>query len=341
MGNRSIGLLAVLTAVLSVLGLVEVRATEGQPDLGRPFTVHVPAGLDVDDAGAVPLVVALHGCGQDGGKFPVGTRFADVADEAGFVVVFPEQLRSANASACWNWFLPDHQSRGAGEPEILAAITEHVIADTTTVDNAGEAVGLIDRDRVFVTGLSAGADMATVMAATYPDLYAAVAPIAGCAYLTCADVAGEAAIAAMGDHARPMPAFVVQSTGDEVNNVAMGETAVQQWKRTYELALGASTGQPALAHRAFVPGGDGDLCVEPGSQYPCPAGALGWAEYPVTSRTWADPTNGCVATLAWTVHLAGHAWLGGDADGAYTEGAGPDLSRAIWSFFDDSVDCRT
>ena len=58
----------------------------------------------------------LHGGTQDGDDFAVGTRMNERAEEHGLIVAYPSQSKAANASLCWNWFMPEHQKRGAGEP---------------------------------------------------------------------------------------------------------------------------------------------------------------------------------------------------------------------------------
>src|SRR4029079_8273382 len=102
------------------------------------------------------------------------SHFNDIADRDGFAVLYPQQNVSANSSApfaagngvvCWNCFLPDDQHRGAGEPGVIAALTRSVMAAQGS-----------DPARVFVTGVSAGADLAVTLAAAYPDVYAAAAP---------------------------------------------------------------------------------------------------------------------------------------------------------------------
>ena len=262
----------------------------------------------------------LHGCNQTAADAEVGTRWSELADAAGFVVVYPEQVPEANGARCWSWFLPEHQQRGAGEPAILLDIVRRVAA-----------VHRIDATRVYVAGASAGADMATILAATYPDVFAAVAPFAGCAYASCSDVSGSLAREAMGPRARAVPALVVQGTADPLNNPAMGETAVQQWIGTN----GASpTPTSTEDHGDAAPGspGSGDTCVR-NAQFPCVAGATGWEAYPYTVHHHEDG-QGCSLVDAVYVHGLSHDYPGGNPDGSFTDPAGPDASALAWRFFE-------
>ncbi|MCC2689506.1 MAG: hypothetical protein K0S21_2309 [Rhizobiaceae bacterium] len=118
-----------------------------------------------------PLVVVLHGCTQTAASYDHGSGWSRLADRSGFALLFPEQQRANNANLCFNWFQPEDNRRGGGE----ALSIRQMIA-------AASADGRIDPERIFVTGLSAGGAMASVMLATYPELFAGGAVIAGLPY---------------------------------------------------------------------------------------------------------------------------------------------------------------
>ena len=94
-----------------------------------------------------------------------------MADQHGFALLFPEQQRPNNPHLCFNWFLPNDIRRDSGEALSIRQMVEAMIL----------AHGL-DRLRVFVTGLSAGGAMASVMLSAYPDVFAGGAIIAGLPY---------------------------------------------------------------------------------------------------------------------------------------------------------------
>jgi poly(hydroxyalkanoate) depolymerase family esterase len=117
------------------------------------------------------LVVALHGCGQQAADYDDETGWTELADRWGFMLLLPEQREANNQSKCFNWFEPADASRDRGEALSIRQMVERMKADHG-----------IDEDRVFVTGLSAGGAMTSVMLASYPDVFAGGGVIAGVPY---------------------------------------------------------------------------------------------------------------------------------------------------------------
>jgi poly(hydroxyalkanoate) depolymerase family esterase len=267
----------------------------------RSYKLYVPSGHHA--GGRRPLVVMLHGGTQDADDFAAGTRMNDLAEEHGFLVAYPNQCKSANPSLCWNWFKPEDQMRGAGEPSIIAGITSEIIAEHD-----------IDPQCVFVAGLSAGGAMAGVMAATYPEIYAAVGVHSGLPYRSATDVAS--AFAAM-----------------------RGDPGLQQSRRKLRHAP-----DHAPRPRTIVFHGDADRIVHPSNATKIVeervksedsierAKARSSASRTYTRAVTRDKT-GTVVVEHWLIHGSGHAWSGGSPDGTYTDPHGPDASREMLRFF--------
>lgn len=146
--------------------MVETAAFGANPGALRMFS-HAPEGL----ARGAPLVVVLHGCTQQAQAYAAGAGWLTLADRHGFVVVAAEQAAANNPNRCFNWFSPGDTRRGEGEAASIAAMAAHAIAEHG-----------LDPERVFVTGLSAGGAMTSVMLAAYPDVFAGGAIIAGLPY---------------------------------------------------------------------------------------------------------------------------------------------------------------
>jgi len=267
----------------------------------RLYKVYVPAQYSVASTERVPMVVMLHGCTQSPDDFANGTRMNALADEHGFIVVYPAQSANANVQKCWNWFRTQDQIRESGEPAIIAGITRDVASTYR-----------IDERRIFVAGMSAGAAMAVILGATYPDLYAAVGAHSGLAYGAAHDMpsafgamrGGSGLSRAASQAAIAIPTIVFHGDGDHTVDARNATTIVEQTTARHDhatLRVDASTGT--------APGGR------------------------TYSRTdYVDASDRVVAEQ-WTLHGAGHAWSGGSAAGSFTDPRGPDASREMIRFF--------
>jgi poly(hydroxyalkanoate) depolymerase family esterase len=118
-----------------------------------------------------PLVVVLHGSSQSAESYNNGSGWSALADECGVALLFPGQRRSNNVIKSFNWFKPGDSHRGDGEPLSIRQMIGQVIDEQA-----------IDPSRVFITGLSSGGAMTSVMLATYPEVFAGGAIIAGLPY---------------------------------------------------------------------------------------------------------------------------------------------------------------
>lgn len=147
-----------------------VRSDRLRPLPGWSGSAGLRAHIFVPDdlpAGA-PLVVVLHGCKQDAAGYDAGAGWSTLAERHGFALLFPEQQPANNPNGCFNWFDPAQTARGRGEAAAIAEMVGTMVA-----------AHRLDSARVFIGGLSAGGAMTAVMLATYPELFAGGAIIAG------------------------------------------------------------------------------------------------------------------------------------------------------------------
>jgi poly(hydroxyalkanoate) depolymerase family esterase len=189
-----------------------------------------------------PLVIALHGCTQTSDEYDHGAGWSSLADRLGFAVVYPQQQPANNPKNCFSWFLPGDIARGHGEALSIREMVEHAIATFAA-----------DRRKVFITGLSAGGAMASAMLATYPEVFAGGAIIAGLPYGCASNVqqAFEAmftehghAAQALGDRVRaasrhrgPWPKISVwHGTSDPIVKPINSEDIIRQWTNVHGLS---------------------------------------------------------------------------------------------------------
>ena len=215
--------------------------------------VHVPDDLPP----GAPLVVVLHGCTQSAEAYDVGSGWSTLADRYGFALLYPEQQRRNNPNLCFNWFVPEDTRRGGGEAE---SIREMVVA-------AVERYGL-DASRVFVTGLSAGGAMTSVMLATHPEVFAAGAIIAGLPYGTASTIPKALERmrghgherARLSDHVRAASSHkgawptvsVWHGTADRTVDASNAAMIIEQWRGVHGINTSPATTRVAgQVHRSW------------------------------------------------------------------------------------------
>lgn len=243
-----------------------------------------------------PLVVLLHGCTQNPRDFAAGTRFHELAQREGVLVLYPGQAPGANPRDCWNWFLPGHQQRGQGEPGWIAALTQSVIDKHR-----------VDPDRVFIGGMSAGAAMAALVLEAYPELYAAAGLHSGLPARAARSVLGALGVMKGLALSRPGTAHAARRTivfhGDK-DNVVHPRNCDRILARLpgirsepTETRQGRTAGGREFTHKVFHGAGQRPLAEQ------------------------------------WIVHGSGHGWSGGSPDGSHTDPSGPDASAEMLRFF--------
>jgi len=267
----------------------------------RAYKLYIPSGYQGQP---VPLVVMLHGGTQTPDDFAAGTRMNVIAEEETCLVVYPAQPSHANPAKCWNWFRPEDQQRGRGEPSLIAGITRQVMHNYS-----------VDPQRVYVAGMSAGAAAAAVMGATYADLYAAIGVHSGLACGVADDLMSafaamrqggsrnSCATSAISDDRPPIPIIVFHGDRDMIVHPRNADHVVAR-------SIRAANWQKKV-RRGRVPGGHDYTC------------------------TIHSDANGQTILEQWCIHGAGHAWSGGSPCGSYTDPRGPNATKEMPRFFHD------
>ncbi|WP_075791887.1 extracellular catalytic domain type 1 short-chain-length polyhydroxyalkanoate depolymerase [Massilia putida] len=255
----------------------------------------------------LPLVVMLHGGGQNASDFAVGTGMNELAEQHNCFVLYPEQSVQANWTMCWNWFEESHHHRGQGEPALIAGAIQEINADYS-----------IDETRVYIAGFSAGGAMAVVLGRTYPELFAAVGCHSGLAHRSAIDHYG--AMQAMKDGVEAdelsdgtckvsMPLIAFHGDQDSTVHPKNSLSVVQQYIAGHPNKRSNEPG-----HRSFS--------TETGI-----AGGRAFTRYIHMGK------GDRILAEHWSIAGAGHAWSGGTQRGSYTDEGGPNASREMLRFF--------
>jgi poly(hydroxyalkanoate) depolymerase family esterase len=263
----------------------------------RRYRLFKPPGIRRNER--LPLLVMLHGCDQDAEALASSSRMNTVAARERFFVLYPEQDRLSNVQGCWNWYDTRTGRAQAESNSIIAAIEQICLSQP------------VDRSRVALAGISAGAGMAVLLATLHPERFRAIAMHSGIA----PGVAHSSASAIKAMFGRsvtisPLPdippavrlpaLLVIHGAADHVVRPGNGAEAAMRWG----MRVGAKPGKPRQVQR--------------GAWY-----AANITDYRKSGRL--------IASFCEIEHL-GHAWSGGAAGHPYSDSKGPDASRMIWSF---------
>ena len=201
------------------------------------------------------LVVVLHGCTQTADGYDHGAGWSQLADDHDFILLFPEQQRSNNPNLCFNWFSRADNVRDRGETLSIRQMIG------TMIDAHG-----IDTSRIFITGLSAGGAMTSILLASYPELFAGGAIIAGLPFGAASNV--QQALEAMrapdtlsgdqlgdrvrsaSDHAGPWPRVAIwHGAADQTVKSSNADAILAQWLSVHELDEAPNSTEDISGHR--------------------------------------------------------------------------------------------
>jgi len=262
----------------------------------------------------MPLIIMLHGCTQNPDDFAAGTRMNELADKHAFLVAYPAQSANANGSNCWNWFNVSDQARDRGEPSLIAGITREVASSYR-----------VDERRIFVAGLSAGAAMAVILGATYPELFAAVGAHSGLPYGAADDV--PSAFAAMRGSSGPIfSGRGLKSRTSTPRDAPTRAPPTIVFHGDHDTTVNADNGSKIVA-QAIALGREQTGCLKKSVQAQVSANGR-----ECTITIYRDSMmRPCIEQ--WVLHGAGHAWSGGCSNGSYIDERGPDASAEMVRFF--------
>lgn len=276
----------------------------------RAYRLYLPVAASRHDG--LPLLVMLHGCKQDAQDFAEGTRMNQLAERHDFIVLYPEQSRSANPFGCWNWFEPA-VLRGAGEAAAIARIVREAVKRYR-----------VDPTRVYIAGMSAGGAMASVLANCYGSLFAACAVHSGLMYRAAASPSAAALAMREGSlnsaletarqttlaspqSAAFVPTLVIHGDRDITVNPVNAEQIIEQAR-----TLAANYGTPPRP------------LVETAGR------RVAGSRHAYQIRDYVR--DGRIVLRKIIVEGLDHAWSGGDERYQFNDPQGPDASQLIWDF---------
>ena len=302
----AIALAMVVVPLSSVTKASAGTSVAGSTVSGISSTIYIPSSYK--EGTAVPLYVAMHGCTQSYTQFATTTNINALADEKGFIVLHLQQSSSNNVSTCFKWYTG--QSRTSTEPKAIISIIDSVKSSYT-----------IDDGKVFCFGFSAGAAMAHLLCACYPDVFAGGGIGSGLAFKSATLLNYSSAMSsgtsvddntlagyivnAMSSYKRVVPMIIFHGTDDAKVNVKNGAACTMSW---------------VLAMNQIGANIDTTPTQTNGSNY--------------TVESYIDANTGKTVVQYYVISGMDHAWSGGSGT-SYAYSVGPNATRIMYDFFEE------
>lgn len=277
---------------------------------GRAGTiVHVPA--DYDPGILTPVVLVFHGAMDEPSDIELITGFSELADEEGFLAVYPEgregaSPRANSSDSTRGWSLVNTRQGGTLTPvqEKISSwapwLTEGVIDGNPDVGYVEGLLGeledvfCVDRSRVYATGHSMGGGFTFALGCTLSDQIAAIGPVSTFAVKDLGDCTPSRPVPVMSFFSIDDPGYEGGPWGPYVEQISFAEFG-ELWAEVNECASGPEAGEAS------------------GSS---------------SSQVWA----GCSApVIMWSLSDGGHTWPGSTSE----EFASTDIDASVtlWEFF--------
>jgi poly(hydroxyalkanoate) depolymerase family esterase len=273
------------------------------------YWLYLPDRPPAELGAGLPLIVMLHGCDQTATMFAQGTRMNQLAETAGYAVLYPQQAVSTHPHRCWKWYDRATQ-HGGGDVPMIVGIINKVVANYP-----------IDRSRIYICGLSAGAGMANIVALNHPELFAGIGLHSGPSFGAGHSTIGALGVMQHGGGMRvdgaiaevlgkrpefpPLPTILIQGEDDHVVR---------------------PINQAQLARQAMLVN---QLPADSPEQLAVKAGTRRGHAYQLRDVYRGRKVMLRVARIAELKH----AWSGGDERLSFNSARGPDASKMMLDFF--------
>jgi poly(hydroxyalkanoate) depolymerase family esterase len=299
-------------------GTLVSRTLAAGPEPGsreRKYQVFVPERLS--DQTAAPVVMVLHGCLQNEQNMIDETRFTELAERDGFIVVFPfvtsHPFVPPRAQNCWGFFIEQQRHEGLGEPADLRRILD-AVEDEFPVDPA----------RRYVAGLSSGAAMAVVMAVAYAEDIAAAGAVAGLPYGEDACAVAHACFTGIAH--KPVSAFVEAMQAEQPSAEEQRLVPMMSIHSINDTTVPIRNAHNIRDSWIEYYGAD----ASPANTKDCTAEGVSCEHARFTDRE----ARTVVETVFYNGPPSGttHYWVGDNA-GMFADPDGPSASELLWSFF--------